>query len=308
MLALGLVAGCRTAGKRIVGVVPMGRSHLYWQSIHAGAVAASWDNGVDILWNGPAAEVDYAAQLQIVESMINRRLSAIALAPIDSKALVEAVQRAVRASIPVIIFDSPIDTDQFTAQIATDNYGAGRMAAGHLASLIKGKGTVVIVASQPGSASSSARERGFEDVIRESFPGIRIVDKRFGMADFATSLKVAENMLTGHQGLSGVFASNEPASVGAARAIKARRARIRMVGFDWSPALLDELEAGIIDALVAQNPFRMGYEAVVLAIRKLNGQPFEKLNRLAPRLLTRENLHTPDVQTLLRPDLTKYLR
>jgi len=304
--ASGLVV-CRRKGARVIAVVPMGRSHLFWQSIHAGAVAASWETGVEIIWNGPAAETDYNGQIQIVDAMINRRVDAIALAPIDRKVMIGVVERAARAGIPVIIFDSPVDTDKCTAEVATDNYGAGRMAAERMGRILNGNGEVVIVAGQPGSASNLAREQGFEDKIRESYPRIRILDKRYGMADFANSLKVAENMLTAHPALDGIFASNEPASVGAALAVKSRPGKVRIVGFDWSPNLLEDLQAGVIDSLVAQHPFQIGYESVMLALKKLEGKPVAKVNKMAPRLVTRENMNDPDVLLQVRPDLNKYL-
>ncbi|MGC8795213.1 MAG: substrate-binding domain-containing protein, partial [Bryobacteraceae bacterium] len=191
--------------------------------------------------------------------------------------------------------------------IATDNYAGGRMAGERLGQTLRGKGKVLMVACQPGAASTLAREQGFEDVMREKFPGIRIADKRFGMSDFAKSLAVAENMLTAHPDADGMFASNETGSVGAAQAIKARGSKIKLVGFDWSPTLLEDLRAGVIDALVVQDPFRIGYEAVKTAVLKLNGGTPQKVQNLPARLVTRENLDDPDVQRQLNPDLKKYL-
>lgn len=308
-LPLGLsgATACRRRKTRVVGVIAQGRSHLFWQSIHAGAVAAAREEGVEILWNAPTSETDYAGQLQIMQTMINRRVDAIAVAPIDKKAMVGAVERAMREGIPVIIYDTGVDTELFVARIATDNYAGGRMAGERMGQILKGKGKVLMLACQPGAASTLAREQGFEDVLREKFPGIRIADKRFGMSDFAKSLAVAENMLTAHPDADGMFASNETGSVGAAQALKARRSRTKLVGFDWSPTLLEDLRVGVIDSLVVQDPFRIGYEAVKAAVLKLNGGTPEKIRNLPARLVTRENLDDPDIQRQLNPDLKKYL-
>ena len=280
---------------------------MFWQSVHAGAVAAARETGVDILWNGPASETDYNGQIQIVEAMMNRQVDAIALAPIDKKAMVGVVERAARQNVPVIIFDSGIDTDLFASQVATDNYAAGVIAAERMGMLLGGKGKVVIVAVQPGAASTMAREQGFEDTIAGRFPGIQIVDKRYGMADFAKSLAVTENMLTAHPGLDGMFASNESSAVGAAQAVKGRKAKVKLVGFDWSPTLLDDLRSGVIDSLVVQHPFKMGYESVISAVKKLRGETVLKMNNLAPRLILKDDLDKPDVEAQLNPDLKKYL-
>jgi ribose transport system substrate-binding protein len=219
LLLILLLASCNRQHKRIIGVVPQGQSHLFWQSVHAGAVAASRDHGVEILWNGPADERDFNSQIKIVESMINRRVDAIALSPSDTNAFVAVVERAVRERIPVIIFDTGVNTDVFTARVATDNYGGGQIAARRIGEILGGKGKIAIVAVAPGIASTMAREQGFADVIQKDFPGIEIVDKRYGQADFAKSLEVSENMLTAHPDLTALFASNESSTVGASPTI-----------------------------------------------------------------------------------------
>lgn len=302
-----LAAGCNRENKKIVGVVPKGRAHVFWQSVHAGAVKASQETNVDIEWNGPVSETDFNGQLQIVEAMINKRVDAIALAPIDKKAMVSVVERASRQGIPVIIFDSGIDTDAFVSQVATDNYKAGELAGQRMGEILGGKGKIGIVAVQAGAASTMAREQGFEDYVRKNFPGIGIVDKRYGDAEVAKSLRVTENMLTAHPEINALFASNESSTAGAAQALKARKSSIKLVGFDAGPTLEADLRAGVIDSLVVQHPFKMGYEAVMTAVKKFNGETPEKIQNLAPRLVTKENVDSREVQEQINPDLKKYL-
>lgn len=304
----GLTLGaCNRSQKKSVAVIPKGRAHLFWQSVHAGAVKASRETDVEIVWNGPTSETDFNGQLQIVDAMINRHVDAICLAPIDKKVMVSVVDRAVAQKIPVIIFDSGIETDKFTSQVATDNYKAGELGAERMGKLLSGKGKIVMVAVQPGAESTMQREQGFEDRIKKDFPGIKIVDKRFGMADFAKSRAVTENMLTAFPDLDGLFASNESSTVGASQALKSRPGKIKMVGFDWSPPLLEDLRAGLIDSLVVQNPFLMGYESVLSAVKAMKGESVTKMNNLAPRLIVKEDLDKPDVQQQLNPDLKQYL-
>jgi ribose transport system substrate-binding protein len=302
-----VLAACTRQQRRTIAVIPKGRAHLFWQSVHAGAVAASREDDVDIVWNGPSTETDFNGQLQIVDAMINRRIDAICLAPIDKKVMVSVVDRAAAQKIPVVIFDSGIDTDNFVSQVATDNYKAGEMAADRMGEILGGKGKVVMVAVQPGAASTMAREQGFEERLAARFPGISIADKRYGMADYAKSRAVTENMLTAFPQLDGLFASNESSAAGAAQALKSRSGKVRMVGFDWSPPLLEDLRAGLIDSLVVQNPFKMGYESVRSAVKALQGEAVEKFNNLPARLIRKEDLDEPDVQAHLNPDLKKYL-
>lgn len=304
----GLTLGaCNRSQKKSVAVIPKGRAHLFWQSVHAGAVKASRETDVEIIWNGPTSETDFNGQLQIVDAMINRHVDAICLAPIDKKVMVSVVDRAVAQKIPVIIFDSGIETDKFTSQVATDNYKAGELGAERMGKLLSGKGKIVMVAVQPGAESTMQREQGFEDKLKKDFPGIQIVDKRFGMADFAKSRAVTENMLTAFPDLDGLFASNESSTVGASQALKSRPGKIKMVGFDWSPPLLEDLRTRLIDSLVVQNPFLMGYESVLSAVKAMKGESVTKINNLAPRLIVKEDLEKPDVQQQLNPDLKQYL-
>src|SRR6202140_5116999 len=226
-----IISGCNREHKRVIAVIPKGNADLFWQSVHAGAVKAGRETGVDVLWNGPASEADYTVQIQIVDAMINRHVDAIALAPTDRQALVTVVERAAGRDVPVVIFDSAIDTQRFVSQVATDNYKAGQMAAERMGKILDGKGKVVIVGVKPGAASTEAREKGFEDTIHLKFPGIAILDKRFGMAAVALSMTVAENMLTAHPDLDGIFASNESGTIGSAQALRDRRGRAKRGGF-----------------------------------------------------------------------------
>ncbi len=308
VLLLAFSSGCNRQTKKRIAVIPKGQAHIFWQSVHAGAVAASREFGVEIIWNGPAGETDYTQQLQIVDAMITQHVDAICLAPIDKTSMVSVVERAAKQNIPVIIWDSGIDTENFVSQVATDNYLAGEMAAERIGKILNGKGKVAIVAVMPGAASTMAREQGFEDAVKKNLPGIQIVDKRYGWADRAKSLAVAENMLTAYSDLDAMFASNESSAVGAAQALKSRNSKVRLVGFDSSPNLLDDLKSGAIDSLVVQDPFRMGYESVKAAVEKLNGGTPKKINNLAPLVVTKENMSDPAVDNRLHPDLDKYLK
>ena len=300
-------AACGRNHKRLIAVIPKGSAHLFWQSVHAGAIKCARENNAEVTWNGPATEVDYTAQLQIIDAMINRRVDAIALAPIDKKAMVSAVERAAREKIPVVIFDSGIDTEQFVSMVATDNFRGGELAADRIAKILDGEGEVAMVKVQAGSASTMEREAGFEQRVAKVYPHIKIVDARYGLADFAKSLAVAENMLTAHPKLEAIFASNESSTVGAVQALKQRKSAVKLVGFDSSAALIEDLKAGVIDSLVIQDPFRMGYESVKAALDQLDGKPVKKLNPLPPVLVDLAALARPEIQAQLNPDLKSYL-
>lgn len=298
---------CNRSHQTTIAVIPKASADIFWQSVHAGAVKSSWRNKVKIVWDGPPNETDIAGEMQIAETMINRQVDAIALAPSDRSAFEIVVNRAAIAHIPVIIYDSGLDSQQYATFVATDNYLGGEIGADRIGKILGGKGKIVMIKTTPGGASTTAREDGFRHELRTKFPGIQILDERFGMASIAQSLAVAENMLTAHPDLNGMFCSNESGTEGAAQALKARGVRIKLVGFDSSPMLLDELHAGIIDSLVIQDPFKMGETAVDEAVKAVKREKTPKQIFLPPRLINLENVNDPDVQAQLHPDLQKFL-
>lgn len=307
VVAIGCVASsaCKRpegGGKRVIAVIPKGVSHFFWQSVHAGAEAAGRELGVEIIWKGPAQETDYAGQINIVEDAITRRVDGIVLAPAHGDALVPIVERARREGIPVTIFDSGINTESYVSYVATDNRRGGVVAAERLADKLGGAGKVAILGVKAGSVSTDEREQGFQDTIKQKYPGIQIVAFQYGEADRAKSLDRATDILTAHADLNGLFASNESSTIGAVQAIKQKglSGKVVLVGFDSSPNLIDDLKAGAIDSLVLQNPFKMGYEGVKALVQKLDGQTPERHVDTGVKLLTKDNLDTAEMQQLIK--------
>jgi ribose transport system substrate-binding protein len=307
LVAIGCAAfsACKRpegSGKRVIVVIPKGVSHFFWQSVHAGAEAAGKELSVEIVWKGPAQETDYAGQINIVEDAITRRVDGIVLAPAHGEALVPIVERARKEGIPVTIFDSGISTESYVSYVATDNRQGGVVAAHRLAEKLGGVGKVAILGVKAGSVSTDEREQGFQDTIKQKYPGIQIVAFQYGEADRAKSLDRATDILTAHPDLNGLFASNESSTIGAVQAIKQKglSGKVVLGGFDSSPNLIDDLKAGAIDSLVLQNPFKMGYEGVKALVQRLNGQTPERHIDTGVKLLTKDNLDTAEMQQLIK--------
>ena len=303
LVILALSAGCNRTKKRTIAVIPKGTAHLFWLTVRAGAEAGAKEYGLEMEWNGPPAETDYSRQIQILDSYIARQVDGIALAATEKTALNNSLERAKAAHIPVTIFDSGVDSDNYMTFIATDNFEAGQMGARTLAKLIGGKGKVAVVMNAPGSVSTMDRERGFQETIVKEFPDIKIVATQYGMSDRAKAMAAAENILTAHPELDGIFASAEPSSVGAAQAVKGRNlsGKIKLVTFDSSDGLIDSLKEGIIQAMVVQDPFKMGHDAVKSLADKLNGQTPPKRVDLSARVVTKADLDKPEIKQLLNP-------
>ena len=310
LLGLALGGGCARSRERVIGVVPKGVNHLFWQSVHAGAVAAGRELGARIEWNGPPSETEYSRQIQIIDAMIARRVDALAIAAADLVALVGVVDRAMAQGIPVTIFDSGLSSTNYTSFVATNNYAAGELAARRLGQLVGGQGKVAMLMHVTGSASTLDREKAFDAVMAKEFPGITVAARQFGMSDRARALAAAEDILTVHPDLKGIFASAEPSTVGVAQALKSRglAGKLQFVGFDSSDSLVEDLRAGVITALVVQDPFQIGHEAVRTLVEKLNGRTPPKRLDCAATVVTRAELEQPEIQRLLRPPLEKYLR
>jgi ribose transport system substrate-binding protein len=305
-----LLASCQAKKPKTIAVIPKGTSHLFWVAVQAGALAAGQKFGVQVLWNGPAQETEYDRQIQIVDSMIARRVDGIAVAAAERKALVQSIDRATAMGIPVTVFDSGADTNSYMTFLATNNYEAGQMGARELARLVHAQGQIAMLMHAPGSASTMDRERGFEDVINGKFPKIHIDARQYGLADPSKARTAAENILTAHPDIEGIFASSEPSSVGTSLALKSRglAGKVKFVAFDSSDTMIEDLNSGAIDAMVVQDPFRMGFEAVKSLVDKLNGASPPKRIDLPARVITKADLNKPEIQQLLRPDVKKYLQ
>src|SRR5229473_113152 len=305
--AAGLVAGCNRTKQKLIGVVPKATSHLFFVSVHAGVEKAARDLHVNVLWNGPNDETDHTRQIQLVDAMIAQKVDAIAISATDERALVAPLERALRAGIPVTIFDSAVNIDQYVSFVATDNHGAGCTAARTLAGLIHGRGKVGMVMQKPGGTSTVLRERGFDETMSREFPGIQIAARQYGMADPAKSRAAAENILTAHPDLAGIFASSEAASLGTIQAIRSRNlsGKVKLVTFDFSETHVEALKDGTIDVMLVQDPFRIGYEAVKSLAEKLSGQTPVKRLDLPARVIVKADLNKPEMRALLSPEWLK---
>ncbi|HOE13168.1 MAG TPA: substrate-binding domain-containing protein [bacterium] len=294
------------SGKRQIAVVPKGTAHEFWQTVHAGAKTAGQELGVEILWQGPQTETQYERQVNIVQDFITAQVDGIVLAPQDADALVPVIEQVDAAGIPLVLFDSGANTDKYASFVATDNYKGGQEAARTMASLLPNGGRVIIILVAPGSASTTEREKGFEDTIKQEFPNIQIVDKQYGYSDREKSRAVTEDLLTKYPDVEGVYGPNESSTFGALLALRAQgyAGKKAFIGFDSSPDLNDALRKGEINALVLQNPFKMGYEAVKAVVDHLDGKEVPKRIDTGVKVITTATMDEPENAKLLSPDLS----
>jgi ribose transport system substrate-binding protein len=301
----GLVSGFVFAQPKLkIAVIPKGTTHIFWKSVEAGARAAGKELGVEIIWKGPLKENDRAQQIAIVEQFVQEGVSGIVLAPLDNTALQRPVAAAAGKKIPVVIFDSALKGEpgkDFVSFVATDNKKGGMLGGEHLSKLLNGKGKIVLLRYQVGSASTMEREEGFLEAIAKS-PGLKLtVNNRYAGATAGEAKTAAMNIIDKLKEADGVFAPNESSTFGMLLALRQSNlaGKIKFVGFDTSPPLIEALRKGEIDALVAQDPTRMGYEGVKTLIASIQGRQVSKTVDTGVRLITRDNMNTPEIRKLL---------
>ena len=299
-----------------IAVIPKGTSHIFWRSVHAGALKAAAEVGVDVVWRGPIREDDRDSQISEVEGFISRGVSGIVLAPLDDTALIGPVDRAVQSRIPVVVIDSGLKGGAFTSFVATDNNKGGALAGGQLAKLLGGRGKVVLLRYAEGHDSTSRREEGFLDALKTS-PGVDVVSSnQYGGTDVESAYKKGESLLSryrktdGSPGIDGVFCPNESTTFAMMRVLQTMgwSGKVRFVGFDASDRLVQAMKDGAIDALVVQDPVKMGYLGVKTLVAHLNGEKVEGRVDTGVTLVTRETMDQPAVRELLSPDLSKWIK
>lgn len=289
----------------------MGTTHEYWKSIHAGAVKAAREEGVELVWKGPQKEDDRAQQIAVVEDMISRRVDGIVLAPLDGKGLQKPIAEARRAGIPSVIVDSGLEGDDYISFIATDNYRGGRLGARRLVEALGGKGSILLMRVMVGAESTMRREQGFLDEIR-NHPSIRVLsDNQYGGITTETAYQTGENLLNRFPGVDGVFCPNESTTFGMLRALTdaGKAGKVKFVGFDSSDKLIAALRQKHLHGLVLQNPFRMGELGVRTLVRHLRDPraPVEKRIDTGAAVATSENMDEPEIRLLLSPPIEQYL-
>jgi len=311
-------SGPASSGKKLtIAVIPKGTTHEFWKSIHAGSNKAaaeltSQGTQVEVIWKGPLREDDREQQIQVVEGFTTQGVNGIVLAPLDDRALVRPVEDAKRATVPTVIIDSGLQTDSIVSFVATDNRKGGSLAADRLGELLNGKGKVLLLRYAEGSASTTEREEGFLTEIKAKFPGIELVSTdQYAGATRDTAKRASENLLNRFgEDVQGIFTPNESSTAGMLLALQDinKAGKVSFVGFDASQSFIDAMRAGQLHGIVVQNPFNMGYLGVRTMVDHLQGKNVEKKIDTGVMLVTKENLETPEVKTLLHPPLDQYLK
>jgi ribose transport system substrate-binding protein len=314
-VALGLTLGgpaCKPSASRAgrplqIAVIPMGTTHEFWKSIHAGALTAARELGVEIVWKGPLREDDRNEQIEIYETLAASGVDAVLLSPIDDRAMLRPVAEARRAGIPTVVFNTALQGREHIAFVSTDNFLGGVLAARAVGRLTAGRGRLILVRVIEGVEGTRQREEGFLATLRDEFPAIEVVsENQYAGPSTEKAYQTMENLLSRFGAVDAVFTPNESTTFGCLRALQDHglSGKIVHIGFDSSAKLVEALGTGDLRGLVLQDPFDMGSKSLRTAVAYLRGEPYEKTIATAVVLATRENMNEPSVARLLRPDLS----
>jgi ribose transport system substrate-binding protein len=291
-----------------IAVIPKGTTHVFWKSVHAGALRAARELGhVEIQWKGALLENDREGQINVMQDFVAQGVDGIVLAPLDSSALVPSVVNAQRAGIPTVIFDSALADESVTVSyVATDNHHGGALAAREIGNRLHGKGNVILLRYNVGSESTEQREQGFLDTMRAEFPDIKILsDNQYsGTTPLEAQNKALELCNQFGDRLDGIFAVCEPNTMGVLGALEQERlaGKVQFVGFDPGPQLVQALADKKIHGLVLQDPVAMGYQSVKTLVAHLRGEKVQKRIPTGEVMATPENMNNPEIRKLLEPE------
>lgn len=277
----------------------------HWSTVKLGADAAAREFNVDLDYAAPDDEEDVEGQIKMVSDKLNNRdkkVDALVLAASDYKALSGVAEKAHDMGIPVIIIDSEVDTKKIDSCIASDNINAGRKAGNMVISIAGKYSNIAIMSFAKGTRDAEEREEGLMNVLSK-YPGIRIVAKEYCFSDSRLAYNLTQNIISQYGQIDAIVALNEMASVGAAQAIDEMGlgGKVKIIAFDSTTQEINYLEKGVIQALVIQNPFSMGYLGVKYAVDKLEGREIKELYPIETKVIDKDTMYLPENQRLLFP-------
>jgi ribose transport system substrate-binding protein len=309
VLASGLVAALRfrfEPYKSTIAFIPQTAGTELWEASHVGAQAGGRRTGYRIYWNAPTRDDDVERQIELIETAIHNRDAGLIVAPIQYLALVSPLREALAKQIPVVVVSTslPIPPSKGLTYLLNDDEETGRLAARKLGSLLKGRGTIAILGVNPNIDSVMERLHSFEATISAEFPGLSIVERRTASPSSAESGEIAQEVLLDHPDLSAFFGLNSTSTEGALAVLRAlhKSPRVLLVGCDQEIDLMEGIRDGDIDAIITQNSYSMGFQAVEAIAANHDWRPAQDRVLVAPVLVTQANIDNPDVQKLLSVD------
>ena len=298
-LGLGLSVGYASAEEVYIPLISKGFQHQFWQAVKAGADQAGKDLNVKVTFEGPETEAMVDKQIDMLSAALSKKPNAIGFAALDSKAAIPLLKKAQAAKIPVIAFDSGVDSDIPLSTATTDNVAASSLAADKMAELIGGEGDVAVIVHDQTSRTGIDRRDGFLNQMKNKYPKIKVVSVQYGQGDQLKSTEIAKTVLQANPNLKGYFGANEGSIFGVLNAAKETKRKLVIIGYDsgkqQKAAIADGSQAGAI----TQNPVGIGYKTVEAAVKALKGEKLEKIIDTGFYWYDKNNMNDPKISAVL---------
>jgi len=289
------------AARPYIPVISKGFQHQFWQAVKAGSEQAAADLNVDITFEGPESETMIDKQIEMLQTALDKKPAAICLAALDSKAVVPLLEQAKAAGIPVIGFDSGVDSDIPATTAATDNLAAAGLAADKMAELIGDAGEVAVIVHDQTSRTGIDRRDGFVNRMAEAHPNVTIVDVQYGGGDQLKSTDLAKTIIQSHPDLKGFFGANEGSIIGVLNGVKelGKEGQIVVIGYDAGKQQMDAIRSGVEAGAITQNPVGIGYKCVESAVKAINGETLDKVTDTGFFWYDATNIDSEEIKPLL---------
>ncbi len=286
------------AEKLYIPVISKGFQHQFWQAVKSGAEQAAVDYDVEITFEGPESEAMVDKQVEMFQTALDKNPAAICLAAVDSKAFEPLLEKAQEAGIPVIGFDSGVDSDIPLSTAATDNVAAAALAADMMAELIGGKGEVAVISHDQTSRTGIDRVDGFVNRMAEEYPDITVVDVQYGGGDHLKSTDLAKAIIQAHPDIKGFFGANEGSIIGVLNAAAEldMEGDLVIIGYDAGKQQMDAIRAGTEAGAITQSPVGIGYKCVEAAVKAYNGEELPPMIDTGFYWYDADNIDDPEIQ------------
>jgi ribose transport system substrate-binding protein len=283
-----------------IAIVSKGFQHQFWQAVKRGAEQEAAKQNVRITFEGPATEADIEAQVTMLTNALGRQPDVLGFAALDSRAAAPLLQQAKTQNIPVVAFDSGVDSDIPVTTAATDNKAAAAEAAKHMAEALGGTGKVAMVVHDQTSRSGIDRRDGFTEWMRANAPGIEVLPPQYGGGDQAKSADITKAILASNPDVKGVYGSNEGSAIGVVRGVQeSGRTGLTVIGFDSGQAQIDAIRGGTMLGAITQNPVGMGQQLVDASVKAMHGEALPKVIDTGFFWYDKSNIDDPKIQPLL---------
>lgn len=284
-----------------IPLISKGFQHQFWQAVKLGAENAAKDLNVKITFEGPETEAMVDKQIEMLQTALDKKPAAIGFAALDTKAALPLLQKAQDQKIPVIGFDSGVDSDIPLTTAATDNLKAAATAADKMAELIGSSGEVALVVHDQTSRTGIDRRDGFVNEIKSKYPNINIVDIQYGAGDQLKSTDITKAIIQAHPNLKGIFGANEGSIIGVINGITElnKIGKIVAIGYDSGKPQKDAIRAGVEAGAITQDPIGIGYKTVDAAVKALKGESLPKNIDTGFKWYDKTNIDDPSIAAVL---------